>query len=267
MADHSSDYGPDDNEFMARMASLDLADVETPPSPPRTPSPPAGLLPPIERHTFPSMRSRTFTSDLRTVYHFESPTRRGFTTEWSVAGSATQGVAGAHVRAVQKRRRKKKKNPPPAAYAVFCGLKTGVCLTWEEAAPLVIGVSCSIYRSYSTVEGAHTAYSYAWVRRWVRRSTDPIVSGIPRLPAPTPGPGQDNPLRDDDDEGKWYIVYRGITPGVYASHLESQLNTVGVRGSLHERIDGPLSVALQKFRNGETSMAPAPAYSDVDVFN
>ncbi|KAJ7666204.1 hypothetical protein DFH06DRAFT_1127332 [Mycena polygramma] len=266
MSDGGSDYGPADHEFIIRMASLDIADIDTPPSPPRTPSPVPQVLPPMARHTFPSMRSRTSTSDNPTLYQFESPTRRGLTTEWSIAGSATQGVPGAHVRAVQKRPRKKK-NAPAAAYTVFRGRKTGVSLTWEEVKPLVIGARGAIYRSYTTVEAAHAAYTYAWARSWVRSTNDPLGAGIPHLPAPVPDASKHNPLHAPEDDGKWYIVYWGINPGVYGSHLECQLNTIGVRGALHESIDGELSIALTKYRaavrRGNAGMAPPPMYSDV----
>jgi hypothetical protein len=54
------------------------------------------------------------------------------------------------------------------------------------------------------------------------------------------------------------------------SSLECQLNTLGVRGALHESVIGR-SVALAKYaaaaRGGNTRMAPPPWYNTTDVFS
>ncbi|KAJ7722529.1 hypothetical protein B0H16DRAFT_1270321, partial [Mycena metata] len=36
---------------------------------------------------------------------------------------------------------------------------------------------------------------------------------------------------------RWYVVCRGVAPGVYRSHLECSLNVTGVKGSLHNSHD------------------------------
>lgn len=143
------DYDP---AFLAFIARLDLNDTGTalPPQPPRTPSPTLESDA-VHRHTFPSMDSRRSDSNTPnpTVYQFESPTRCGSTTHWcvrllfwfpfhqlksifhrSLAGSATQGVANAHVRAIQTGGRRKKPRTHIAAYTVFCGRQHGVFKTW-----------------------------------------------------------------------------------------------------------------------------------------
>ncbi|KAJ7849476.1 hypothetical protein B0H13DRAFT_1906154 [Mycena leptocephala] len=267
--DNDSDYGEADADFIALLAALDLADVSTEP-PPRTPSPTP--LRTVQRHTFPSIRSRTHTispTERPTIYHFESPTRRGCTTEWSVAGSATQGVAHAHVHAVQTGARRQKTSK--AAYVVFCGLRVGAFMTWRETSHLVTRVRNSIYRGYPSVAEAHAAFDYASARSWVRVSGAPAVAAIPQLPQPTHGADRTNPLNGNvSGSDRWYIVYHGITPGVYRSHLECQLNTLGVRGALHESVIGR-SVALAKYaaaaRGGNTRMAPPPRYNTTDVFS
>ncbi|KAJ7441679.1 hypothetical protein B0H11DRAFT_2252003 [Mycena galericulata] len=269
--DDSSDY--EDAEIVALIASLDLGDGDYPPRrpspPPRTPSP---RLPPValQRHTFPAAHNRTL-NPARTpvVYCFESPTRRGLTTEWSLAGSATQGVADAHVSTVSGRRKKKKSKK--AAYVVFCGRRFGVFRTWREVKALVNGVSNCIFRGYKTVRDAEAAFQYALSHGWVRTCSSPVTAAIPSLPTPASTFDIDNPLsgtEPHDQKQVWYVVYRGITPGVYRSHLESQLNTLGVRGALYESIEGK-AAALQKFadaRHRGDIAEVLPPYPD-DVFS
>lgn len=84
----------DDAEIRSLIARLDLADGDHPPPrhpnplpqrqnpPPRTPSP---HLPPVtlQRHTFPTMHSRTFRpARAPVVYQVDTPSRREFTTDW-----------------------------------------------------------------------------------------------------------------------------------------------------------------------------------------
>ncbi|KAJ7176158.1 hypothetical protein C8R43DRAFT_1118685 [Mycena crocata] len=114
-----------------------------------------------------------------------------------------------------------------------------------ETEPLVSGVPSCIFRGYRTVIEAQAAFEYARERHWVRVAGDPITMGIPALPQPSLS--ETNPLNGTETvDGLWYIVYRGIFPGVYRSHLECQLNTLGVRGALHESVVGP-ELALHKY--------------------
>ncbi|KAJ7735252.1 hypothetical protein DFH07DRAFT_967254 [Mycena maculata] len=287
----SPDY--DDADIVALIASLDLVDINatTPPRDPPTPpptSPPPAAHRTIEYHTFPSIpRSRVHpppsapqtpspsapqTPSRRApnpkVYLIESPTKHTSSQDWATAGAATQGVANARVRAIG--RHKKKPRHGNAAFVVFYGLDVGVFLSWQEVDPLVTGVSCSLFRGYSTLAAAEAAFQFVLNNSWVRRTGDHIVAAIPRLPQPIHDISQLNVLNDTEDhDATWYVVYRGITPGVYRSHLESQLNTVGVSGALHERIQGKAE-ALRKFaevfRRGEVNVV-APPYPDAgDVF-
>jgi hypothetical protein len=143
-ADNDS-FEYDDPAFLSLLAGLDLADNEfSPPPPPRTPSPhPASHLT-GQRHTFPAMNGRNHAAAQLTIYQYESPTRRGCTSEWfadshphplcpnlfyrSVAGTATQGVPGGYVRVVGAPPAKNK--PKFAAYVVFCGRRVGVLHAW-----------------------------------------------------------------------------------------------------------------------------------------
>ncbi|KAJ6561831.1 hypothetical protein B0H19DRAFT_1259475 [Mycena capillaripes] len=181
----------------------------------------------------------------------------------SEAGTATQGVAGGTVHVFTAR--PKKSHSKKAAYVVFCGRATGVFRTWLQAEPLVKGVSNCIYRGYATLAAADAAFAYAVAQSWVRVCDAPLTA-IPALPQPIHVEDAVNPLNDDEHfDGKWYIVYRGVTPGLYRSHLESQLNTLGVWGAIHESVVGT-SAALAKFeaaaRCGEIRTANPPAYVD-----
>ncbi|KAJ7126219.1 hypothetical protein C8R44DRAFT_874591 [Mycena epipterygia] len=252
--DDSSDY--DNAEFVALLASLDLREPSpTPPTlllctpPPRTPSP----QPPAYSaggHTFPSARPRMYTTTSSpTVYHYTSPTRSGHTSSWSVAGAATQGVAHASVHTIQ-RGPNSRKHTKKAAYVVFCGLRCGVFLTWAQTRP-----------------HAHAAFAYAQARTWTRCTRDVDVPPTPQLPQPLLSSDSSNPLNGGESlDDRWYVVYRGITPGVYRSYLESQLNTLGVPGALHESVAGH-GAALIKYNSarqrGDVATV-APAYYALD---
>lgn len=63
---------------------------------------------------------------------------------------------------------------------------------------------------------AHAAFQYAVERGWVRTSYAPLVAAIHVLPQPLDAAEAVNPLHDSEEiDATWYVVYRGITPGVY----------------------------------------------------
>ncbi|KAJ7432731.1 hypothetical protein FB451DRAFT_1420337 [Mycena latifolia] len=256
----------DDPDLLALIANLDLRDnaPRRAPSPaPRTPSPhpPAYSLTP---HTFPAHRPRTYTSTgTPTIYLYQSPTRRGQTNDWSEAGAATQGVPSGHVRAVAGTKKKKKgRTQTAAAYAVFCGKRCGVFYTWDEVKPLVNRVHNSIFRGYTSATDARAAFAYAEERSWTRVAGAPLGI-IPRLPQPVIFEPH-NPLNGSENcDARWYLVYRGIFPGIYRSHLECQLNTLGISGAVYESIEG-LVAARRKYdeavERGDVGII-APSYS------
>ena len=136
--------------LLTLLSNLDLnhSPTDLPASPPPTPSPRPPPYSPNPRHMFPSAHPRTYTTHPSpTLYRFESPTTRGYTTEWynfcllpyahlrqvaprSIAGAATQGVARSHVQGVHHGIPKKKGHSKKAAYTVFCGKQCGVFRTW-----------------------------------------------------------------------------------------------------------------------------------------
>ncbi|KAJ7079708.1 hypothetical protein B0H15DRAFT_804276 [Mycena belliarum] len=265
---------PDNPALLALLARLAFDDHNPDCTPsPASPSTPSSQPPPYTTthpHTFPSHRPRTHT-DVRhapTIYIYESPTKRGVTTEWAIAGAATQGISSGHVRAVQPR--KKQPASKKVAYAVFCGLECGVFLTWDEAKRQVNGISNCIFRGYTSVSDARAAFAYAEAHSWTRIAQSTSVPAIPRLPEPITSSSLDcpNPLNGSETiDDRWYVVYKGIQPGVYRSHLECQLNCLGVRKSVHQSIVGKLE-ALRKFeaavRQGNTEALLPTYYPGVD---
>ncbi|KAJ7693959.1 hypothetical protein B0H17DRAFT_1132328 [Mycena rosella] len=262
MTAHDEHPEYDDPAFLDLLANLDRLSLQQyaspspsiPPSPPpRTPSPRPPPYPAATRHTFPAARPHTYTT-ASVTYHYESPTQRGTTTEWSIAGAATQGVPGGHVHAVPHSTSKKTSRKKKAAYVVFCGRQCGIFYTWHvphfplsDTRALVSGVPNCIFRGYSTTADARAALAYAEARRWTRVCGTPMNLPIISLPQPVaPSSPCSNPLNGPETlDSQWYIVYRGISPGVYCSHLECQLNMLGIRGSLHESVIG--HAATQSF--------------------
>ncbi|KAJ7343880.1 hypothetical protein DFH08DRAFT_871385 [Mycena albidolilacea] len=255
MIEHTSD-ALSDEDFVRLLARLNVQDNDRVTPPPRTPSPPArSLARESPSRTFLAIRPRTFLTTPPTtlpatsaIYNYGTPTAAGYTADWAVAGTATQGVSHSHVRAIQKSSPKKPRIKKHA-YVVFAGLQCGVFHTWERTKPLVDRVPNSIFRGYSTVWEAEAAFAYAQMRQWTRVSYAPLAS-IPALPQPIGSAlaDEENPLHGTEAlDNRWFIVYRGIMPGVYRSHLECQLNTLGIPATLHEAVSGKDN-ALAKYR-------------------
>ncbi|KAJ7165385.1 hypothetical protein C8R46DRAFT_1220515 [Mycena filopes] len=268
-----------DEEFAALLQSLSLEPLSSPSTSPLTPPTATATTPPTatgataaaptpRRDPSPSTSRAARTpppSPSRAVYLYETPTKRGLTTSWALAGSATQGIPGAHVRAVVKSP-KKKRNAPAAGYAVFVGRVPGVFETWAQARLLVDGVKGSIFRGYRTLDDASAAYAYALEKGWTRvcglamsttttptSLTNPLPTPLPLATRP-PAPAGTNPLHGSESlDDTWYVVYRGILPGVYRSILEASLNTVGVSGALFEGF----SLTNHPMPPGRKPLAPA----------
>ncbi|KAJ7429657.1 hypothetical protein B0H11DRAFT_2265143 [Mycena galericulata] len=254
-----------DEEFAALIANLDLTEPSRPPpSPPPTSNPPIAHTPPP---AYPAQPVAPHTpTPSGPMYYYESPNGSGYTPSWAHAASETQGVAGARVHAVQKR--EKKRGPKKKAYVVFLGRRVGVYRSWSQVEPLVSGVSNAIHRGYGTVEAAEAAYGYARSRHWIRVSdTWPASSSQQPLDVPTPSQFSDgsNPLHVDEElDDTWYVVYKGVIPGVYHSVLEALLNTVGLPNSLYESVVGR-SAAFALFEgaraDGHTGIVHPPSYN------
>ncbi|KAJ7803062.1 hypothetical protein B0H14DRAFT_2613714 [Mycena olivaceomarginata] len=198
------------------------------------------------------------------IYAYESPTRRGITTSWATAGAATQGVPDAHVHHIQKG--PKKKCTKKRAYVVFHGWSPAVYSTWREAERAVSGFSNAIHRGYATLADAQSAFAYAQARGWIR-STRAVTAGI-AMPMPTPNDDDShkfNPLSGTEEvDNTWFVVYRGIQPGVYHSLLEALLNTTGIPNSLY-KTEASEQAAFRSYRRAirrrEVTPAPPPPFT------
>ncbi|KAJ7440410.1 hypothetical protein B0H11DRAFT_2253030 [Mycena galericulata] len=171
------------------------------------------------------------------IYEYHSPTKSGRTSKWSEAAHHSQGVAGGSVQRVDKSG--KAPRPKPGGYAVFYGRDPGTYSRWSGphgAGAQVTGVSGALHQGYPTVEAAKAAFEYALTRGWTGRRPSPtgfVTAPVPSLPIPVSPPvSTSNPLHTEDTQ--WYVVYAGITPGVYCSYLECALNTVCVSGATYE---------------------------------
>ncbi|KAJ7280548.1 hypothetical protein C8J57DRAFT_1219861 [Mycena rebaudengoi] len=223
----------------------------------------ADFLVGLTADSLPSNPSPSTPQRRTAIYTYHSPTQHGVTADWhvSLAGSASQGILHGSVRTAQKA---KKSHHAKGAYVVFHGRRPAVYLTWDEAKVSVSGSPNAIYRGYSTLERAQAAFKYAKDRGWTRSSdSQSPASTISDLPTPMLALETPNPLHGEDImANKWFVVYRGITPGVYQSVLEALLNTSGVRATLYEGIEGK-SEAIRKYQaavaRGEVS-ATLPIY-------
>ncbi|KAJ7770730.1 hypothetical protein B0H16DRAFT_1715384 [Mycena metata] len=192
------------------------------------------------------------------LYRYSSPARSGYTRDWDEAAEATQGVAQGHAARVvtpttpTRRRRTSKKG----GYAVFYGVAPGAYATWAEVLPLVNGISNSLYQGYASLPAARAAFDYAVQRSWTRvcgapNRPPPATAAIPRLPQPVGLLDGPNPLHGGDGAAqrgnRWYVVYSGITPGVYQSSLECSLNTLGLSCPVFDSWDSK-AVAIAKFQ-------------------
>ncbi|KAJ7273861.1 hypothetical protein C8J57DRAFT_1505983 [Mycena rebaudengoi] len=202
----------------------------------------------LTTNSSPSNPSPTTPPRRTAIYTYSSPTAHGVTADWhvSLVGSASQGIPHGSVYAKPKA---KKSRHAKGAYVVFHGRRPAVYLTWDEAKVSVHGSPNAIYRGYSTLERAQAAFKYAEDCGWICSSDlQSPTSAISVLPEPMLALDTPNPLHGEDIiANKWFVVYRGITPGVYQSVLEALLNTSGVRAALYEGIEGK-SEAIHKYQ-------------------
>ncbi|KAJ7116235.1 hypothetical protein C8R43DRAFT_1137911 [Mycena crocata] len=220
---------------------------------PRTPSRPAPA------HNVPRTASRPPRSPATSTpsiipasasYHIRTPEKTGFTSSWSRAAAETQGVPHALAQRVVSKPAHGKRSKK-GGIAVFHGTFPGAYPDWATAEPFVKGIPGALYKGYRTFQAAQAAFEYANSKTWTRvcvsrnapRSQANVASSlcIPSLPQPIGYNDGPNPLHDDDDashDGRWYIVYAGITPGVYQSSLECSLNTVGLSCATYDSVIG-----------------------------
>lgn len=85
--------------------------------------------------------------------------------------------------------------------------------------PLVTGVPNCIFRGFPSFAAARAAFEYAEARSWTRDLSRSHPAPIASLPEPISPIIASNALSvtSETDDDRWYVVYRGIRPGVYRS--------------------------------------------------
>ncbi|KAJ7024585.1 hypothetical protein C8F04DRAFT_1270125 [Mycena alexandri] len=218
--DAFSEYDDTIEDLVRKFDGADILETSTPP--PSSPEPPE--TPPRPRQA----RSTPSTPQTAPRYTYSSPAGAGRTVSWFQAGTLTQGVSNASVRSLQSRSRSR---PKAATYTIFFGRQIGVFESWTDVQPLIAG-TLAIFSGYRSLEAAIAALDYARAKGWTGDSNPPPYNAGP----PVPSEFEDNPLNQGSSE-RWYVVCRGVAPGVYRSHLECSLNVTGVKGSLHNSHD------------------------------
>ena len=128
----------------------------------------------------------------------------------------------------------RRKNRKPVAYVVFEGVQPGIYNTWcviciilllpsvtvyfhrDEVKPLVIGISHSNYKGYASHREAQRCYMLAGaLGSLLVRSKNPSVPPTRARPI-SENVMQAFSLAADDFLGEeWYVVTKGLRPGVY----------------------------------------------------
>ncbi|KAJ7030561.1 hypothetical protein C8F04DRAFT_1263682 [Mycena alexandri] len=208
--------------------------ITPPDSSPRTPSP----SPPPTLPTTPPRRA--------VRYHYHTPERSAVSTSWAEAAAKTQGVSGASPRRLDPKPKPKHKK---GGYAVFSGRAVGAFRYWnDDLTRLIIGVTNSLYQGYGTFAEAQATFEYAQAHGWTRivAPDGSLSTTIARPPSPIGFLEEVNPLHAGRTS-LWYVVYAGITPGVYASSLECSLNTLGLSSPAFESC-ATKEIAVEKFQ-------------------
>ncbi|KAJ6503174.1 hypothetical protein C8R47DRAFT_1210450 [Mycena vitilis] len=199
-------------------------DAEPATPPPSSPAPPQT---PVRPRPAQSAPSTPHTAVAGRSYVVDSPAKVGRAIPWLEAGALTQGVRGASVHATGKRQRSRKKSH---AYVVFYGGTIDVFDSWDKVQPAITGHGVAIHCGFPSTDAAHAALAYARRKGWTGDSSPP-----PDSPSPSTT-YTENPLNVGSD-GLWYVVCRGVQPGIYRSHLECSLNVTGVKRNLFSAFD------------------------------
>ncbi|KAJ7940754.1 hypothetical protein B0H13DRAFT_1585975, partial [Mycena leptocephala] len=114
-------------------------------------------------------------------------------------------------------------------YVVFYGREVAVFQCWPDAQRSITGAGLAIHAGYPSMEAGLATLNYARSMGWTADSTS--AHGATH-PTPSIEP---NPLNASSKSNVWYVVCRGVVPGVYRSFLECSLNTSGVKGNMCNR--------------------------------
>ncbi|KAJ7814315.1 hypothetical protein B0H13DRAFT_1924909 [Mycena leptocephala] len=212
-------------------------DIDPPPYTPTTPRRP--------------ISSRPTVTSSPSLYLFESPTQAGVSSDWSQAAHATQGISGAHVDAL---RRPSKPATTKRAWVVFRGRRIGVCDTWATAKASVNAYRFALHQGYPDRAQAVAAFEFTQGRGWTCEagawSALPVSPRHAPMPIPTGGALPTTHLSSRRPADPYYVVFKGINPGVFGTSVECALNVLGVSGSVHQRAPTYLE-ALEMFQRAE----------------
>ncbi|KAJ7618967.1 hypothetical protein DFH06DRAFT_1342280 [Mycena polygramma] len=258
-------FSLDDSRSPSPASSLSSSSASTeyfsdnePSTPPPSP-PPSPRTPPRPSAASPSTGALLQSPSPSRLYRFGSPGNQALSQDWAEAAHATVGRREGTVHRVSPSPRQPKKTK---VYAVFFGITPGWYPGWDVAQPLVSGVHGSVFLSYPSELTARAAFEYAQSKSWTGVCSDRSVpyEAVPHHELPTPATEPLTPLHC----GTWYIVYKGIAPGVYQSFLECALNTVGISGSTYDSArdkDAALASFARSMARGDTARLVVPHVS------
>ncbi|KAK7032026.1 hypothetical protein R3P38DRAFT_2774473 [Favolaschia claudopus] len=118
------------------------------------------------------------------------------------------------------------------AYAVFYGFEVGAYRTYPEVIARTHGYRNNVHCGFPTMRAAQAAIAYARGRGLT--SDSQLPDDCDTTPRPPPTVYTENPLSVGADGG-YYVVCRGIYPGIYRSWVEAALNTTGVNGNMSRK--------------------------------
>ncbi|KAJ7170640.1 hypothetical protein C8R43DRAFT_1120400 [Mycena crocata] len=147
--------------------------------------------------------------------------------KWLDAAAISQGVPSRLVHAVVKSPSKKK--PAPNVYVIFHGHTVEVATVWLHVQTLITGFARAYQCGFASVRAVEEALEYVQSKGWTS-ACDPTTAE-PVLPLPSSY--EPNPL-NSGAHALWYVVSRGLHPGIYSLGLECHLNVAHVKGSLYE---------------------------------
>ncbi|KAL1658416.1 hypothetical protein GGF50DRAFT_10724, partial [Schizophyllum commune] len=128
-------------------------------------------------------------------------------------------------------------------YVVFVGKQSGVYTTWDACNAQVHRVNHSFHQSYPTLAEARAAFEVARAYGFTFSCGEGTIA-VGAQVAATPVPASDLVLCLaflDDPASKvispaddaWYVVYKGVQPGVYRSYVEVGILTTGLADARH----------------------------------
>ncbi|KAJ7836215.1 hypothetical protein B0H13DRAFT_1913219 [Mycena leptocephala] len=260
--DTSDEYA--DEEFLNLLAALDLAgpdsDLNLPTASLRQTPPQA----PPSYTTRPTFRPQPVIPEspgTSSIYYYESPTRHGYTPEWYPLSSGRSPPPATRLKeslvdmsmSFSGGAKKKQEKEDPLMAFPLTQLHVDLLLR-AETEHLVKNVPNNIFRGYN-------------MHKRAPGRALPMQPLFPPYPRTSRAVGHQRrppePLNGSETlDDYWFVVYKGICPGVYRSHLECQLNTLGVSGAVHESVKGK-TAALRKYtvavQQGDVGVV-APTY-------